>query len=214
MMDKYEKYKQAGLGSRVGFGKRPAIIVVDLNKGCTYKDSPLITLMDLDSVVENTRELIDVARVKKVPIIYVTMGPFRPDGSDTGMLGIKIPGIRFFSEGSKWCDIDERLEVREEDFVVWKKRQSAFFGTDLVMLLHRLQVDTLIVTGCVTSGCFRATVLDACSYDFRTIIPQECVGDRTDDIHEANLFDMNSKNADVIPVEDVVSFIKNMEPMT
>jgi maleamate amidohydrolase len=82
------------------------------------------------------------------------------------------------------------------------------------MLLNRLRVDTLIVTGCTTSGCFRATVFDASSYDYRTIVPLECVGDRTEDIHEANLFDMNSKNADVIPLSEVLSFIKNMEPLS
>jgi maleamate amidohydrolase len=213
MSDKYEKYRQAGLGSRVGFGQRPAVIVVDLNKGCTYKDSPLPTLMDLDHVVEDTRKLIHEARMKKIPIIYVTMGPYRPDLLDAGLLRVKVPGLRIFMEGSRWCEIDERLEVRPEDFIIWKKRQSAFFSTNLTVLLHTLRVDTLIVTGCVTSGCIRATVTDACSYDFHTIIPRECVGDRTEDIHQANLFDMNSKNADVIPLEEVLSFIRNMQPM-
>ena len=86
-------------------------------------------------------------------------------------------------------------------------------GTNLLMILNRLRVDTVIITGCTTSGCVRATVFDASSYDFHTIIPKECVGDRSEDIHEANLFDMNSKNADVIPIEEVVSFIRNMKPM-
>lgn len=213
MSDKYDKYKEAGLGSRIGFGLRLAILVVDLNKGCTYKDSPLPTLMNLDPVVDNTRKLIDAAREKKISIIYVTMGPYRPDLYDIGYLGVKVPGLRIFTGGSKWCEINERLDVRSEDFIVWKKRQSAFFGTDLTMLLHKLRVDTVIVTGCVTGGCVRATVTDSCSYDFRTIIPMECVGDRTNDIHEANLFDMNSKNADVISLQEVLSFIGNMEPM-
>jgi nicotinamidase-related amidase len=171
--------------------------------------------MDLDPVVLNTRKLIDEARGKKIPIIYVTIGPYRPDGSDAGILGIKIPRLgTTFSAGSKWCEIDERLEVRPEDFIIWKKRQSSFFGTDLVMLLHRLKVDGLIVTGCVTSGCLRATVLDACSYDFPTTIPRECVGDRTEDIHQANLFDMNAKNADVISLAEVISLIKSMGPLS
>lgn len=210
MTDKYEKYKLAGLGTRIGFGKSPAILIIDLNKGCTHKDSPLPPLMDLDSVVENTRMLIDEARQKKIPIIYATLGPYRPDLLDAGWIQTKMPGLRIFIEGSKWSEIDERLELRSEDFIVWKKRQSAFFGTDLLPILHRLQVDTLIVTGCVTSGCIRATVIDASSYDFRTIIPQECLGDRTDDIHEASLFDMNSKNADVITLEEVVAHIRNI----
>lgn len=214
MSEKYELYKQAGFGVRVGFGQRPAILVVDLIKGCTYKDSPLPSQMDLDSVVENTRRLIDEARTKKIPIIYAVIGGYRSDLHDAGLLGVKLPGLRIFTEGSKWCEIDERLEVRKEDFIVWKKRQSAFFGTDLTMLLHRLRMDTLIATGCTTSGCFRATVFDACSYDYHTIIPLECVGDRTEDIHEPNLFDMNSKNADVIPLSEVLAFIRNMKPLS
>ena len=211
MADKYEKYRQAGLGSRMGFGKRPAIVVVDLNKGCTYPDSPLPPLMDLSSVVLNTRRLIDEARRKKVPIIYLTLGSFRTDSQDVGLVQIKMPGLKIFTEGSKWSEIDERLEVRKEDFTVWKKRQSGFFGTDLLMILNGLGVDTVIITGCTTSGCVRATVFDASSYNFHTILPRECVGDRTDDIHEANLFDMDSKNADVIPLEEVLSHIRNME---
>jgi nicotinamidase-related amidase len=212
-MDKYEKYQKAGLGSRMGFGQRPAIVVVDLNKGCTYKDSPLPPLMDLTPVVENTRRLIDEARTKKIPIIYLTLGPFRSDSYDVGILEVKMPGLKIFTEGSKWCEIHERLEVRKEDFVVWKKRQSGFFGTNLIMILTRLRIDTLIITGCTTSGCVRATVFDASSYDFHTILPRECVGDRTDDIHEPNMFDMNSKNADVIPLEEVLQYVRNIKPM-
>jgi nicotinamidase-related amidase len=211
MGGKYEKYKQAGLGSRMGFGKKPAIVVVDLNKGCTDPDSPLPPLMDLSSVVANTRRLIDESRQKAIPIIYLTLGPFRADSEDVGLVKVKMPGLKIFTEGSMWSEIDEGLEVRTDDFVVWKKRQSGFFGTDLLMILNGLRVDTVIITGCTTSGCVRATVFDASSHNFHTIIPKECVEDRTDDINEANLFDMNSKNADVLPLEEVITFIRNMD---
>lgn len=208
MDEKHRKYQIAGLGRRVGFGERPAILVVDLNKGCTDPDSPLPPLMDLSAVVAGTRRLIDLGRQSATPILYTTLGPYREDLQDLGPLGIKVPGLKIFTAGSPWARVDERLEVRPEDFVIWKKWQSSFFGTDLLSILVHRRVDTLIVTGCVTSGCVRATVVDACSHGFRTIIPRECVGDRTEDVHEANLFDMAHKNADVIPAADVEAYLR------
>jgi maleamate amidohydrolase len=208
MDDKYVKYQQAGLGRRIGFGERPAILVVDFNKGCLAKDSPLPPLMDLDDQVACTRRLIDLARPTGALIIYTTLGPYREDMQDVGPLGFKVPGLRIFTAGSTWAEIDERLEVRPEDYTIWKKWQSSFHGTDLAAILVHRQIDTLVVTGCVTSGCVRATVVDACTHGFRVIIPRECVGDRTSDIHEANLFDMNAKNADVMTVAEVESFFR------
>ena len=131
-------------------------------------------------------------------MIYTTLGPYREDMQDAGPLGFKVPGLRIFGAGSKWAEIDDRLEVRAEDYLIWKKWQSAFYGTDLASILVHRRIDTLVVAGCVTSGCVRATVVDACTHGYRVIIPRECVGDRTPDIHEANLFDMNAKNADVV----------------
>jgi nicotinamidase-related amidase len=206
--DKHEKYLKAGLGRRIGFGERPAIVVVDFNKGCLDPDSPLPPLMDLDDQVARTRRLIDLARPTGALIVYTTLGPYREDMQDIGPLGFKVPGLRIFTAGSKWAEIDERLEVRAEDYVIWKKWQSAFHGTDLGSILVHRQIDTLVVTGCVTSGCVRATVVDACTHGFRVIIPRECVGDRTPDIHEANLFDVNAKNADVVPVEEAEGFFR------
>lgn len=212
--DKYTKYEKAGLGRRVGFGDRPAILVVDFNKGCLAKDSPLPPLMDLDDQVARTRELIDLARLSGTLILYTTLGPYREDMQDIGPLGYKVPGLKIFGPGSKWAEIDDRLEVRPEDYVIWKKWQSSFHGTDLASILVHRQIDTLVVTGCVTSGCVRATVVDACTHGFRVTIPRECVGDRTADIHEANLFDMNAKNADVIPVTEVQSYFRTRAETT
>lgn len=212
MEDKHAKYREAGLGRRIGFGENPAILVVDFNKGCTYPDSPLPPLMNLDEEIAATRRLIDLARRSGCFVIYTTLGPYREDLQDVGPLGYKVPGLRIFTAGSKWAEIDERLEVRNEDYIVWKKWQSSFYGTDLASILVHRKIDTLIVTGCVTSGCVRATVVDACTHGFRVTIPRQCVGDRTTDIHEANLFDMNAKNADVIDVDEVEAFLHSRVP--
>jgi nicotinamidase-related amidase len=138
--------------------------------------------------------------------VYTTLGPYREDMQDVGPLAYKVPGLRIFTAGSPWAQIDDRLEVRPEDYVVWKKWQSSFHGTDLATILVHRRIDTVVVTGCVTSGCVRATVVDACTHGFRVIIPRECVGDRTAEIHEANLFDMNAKNADVIPTAEAQAY--------
>jgi nicotinamidase-related amidase len=208
MNEGHSKYAQAGLGRRIGFGDRPAILVVDFNKGCTYPDSPLPPLMNLDNEIATTRRLIDLARKSGTLVIYTTLGPYREDGQDIGPLGFKVPGLRIFTAGSKWVEIDERMETRPEDYIVWKKWQSSFYGTDLASILVHRRIDTLVVTGCVTSGCVRATVVDACTHGYRVIIPRECVGDRTPEIHEANLFDMNAKNADVIGIDEVEAYFR------
>lgn len=208
MEEKHRKYELAGLGRRIGFGERPAILVVDFNKGCTYPNSPLPPLMDLSREVAATRALIDLGRQAGALVLYTTLGPMREDLQDIGPLGHKIPGLRIFTAGSVWAEIDERLEVLPQDYVIWKKWQSSFYGTDLASILVHRQIDTVIATGCVTSGCVRATVVDACTHGFRVIIPRECVGDRTVDIHEANLFDMNAKNADVIPMAEVEAYFQ------
>ncbi len=202
------KYHQAGLGRRIGFGERPAILVVDFNKGCTDPASPLPPLMDLSAEIRATRRLIDLGRAAGALIVYMTIGPIREDLQDLGPLGFKVPGLRIFTEGSVWSEINDGLEVLPQDYLVWKKWQSAFHGTDLLSILIHRRIDTAIVTGCVTSGCVRATVVDACTNGFRVIIPRECVGDRTTVIHEANLFDMNAKNADVIQVAEVESYLR------
>jgi maleamate amidohydrolase len=212
MSDKHEKYQLAGLGRRIGFGERPAFLVVDFNKGCVDPASPLPPLMDLDRQIAKTRELIDLGRKSDVLVLYTTLGPVREDLQDLGPLGYKVPGLRIFTKGSVWCEIDERLEVLPQDYVIWKKWQSSFYGTDLLTILVQRRIDTLIVTGCVTSGCVRATVVDACTHGFRVIIPGDCVGDRTTDIHEANLFDMNAKNADVVSSQEVAAYLHQRLP--
>ncbi|MFQ5998654.1 MAG: isochorismatase family protein [Candidatus Bathyarchaeia archaeon] len=204
-----EKYRKAGIGiGKVGFGKRPAILNVDIQYAFTSADCPLGG--GVDSMVENTKKLIDEARKKKIPILY-TLVAYRDDGVDTGVFGEKVPTLgQWCRSGTKWVQIDERVKPEKEDFVITKKMPSAFFGTDLFHLLTYLRVDTVIVTGDSTSGCVRASVIDSMSHGFRTIIPEECVGDRAAGPHKANLFDMGTKYADVIRLQDVLDYLRGM----
>ena len=209
-IDGADLYHQGGIGRRVGFGLKPTVLVVDLIRGCTETDSPLPPLMNLDDVVAKTKTLLAAARAKRVPILFTTLGPYRHDMKDVGPIAIKMPGLKIFVEGSQWAEVDPRLEMQSSEFLIRKKWQSAFFNTDLQPILVSLGVDTLIVVGCVTSGCVRATVTDAASYGYRVILPRECIGDRTPQIHEANLFDLDAKNADVVEITEVLTYLESL----
>ena len=115
----------------------------------------------------------------------------------------KGPKLETLREGSKWVEIDDRLATTDTDHVLNKRQASAFHETEIGSMLTAWEVDTVIVCGCTTSGCVRASVVDACSHGYRTIVPEECVGDRAQEPHDANLFDMNAKYADVRPVDEV-----------
>jgi maleamate amidohydrolase len=194
-------YSQSGIGSRVGFGVRPALVVVDLQNGFTDPACPVGG--DLSEVVEATALLLEVARSRDVPVAYTAVG-FHTSRSDGAAWLRKMPGLGALVEGTRWCEIDPRVRPREDEPVWVKRASSAFFSTPLQTFLVGNGVDTLLVAGCVTSGCVRATVVDAVSYGYRVIVPEECVGDRAEGPHEWNLFDIDAKYADVEPLEWVL----------
>jgi nicotinamidase-related amidase len=197
-------YRTHGFGNRVGFGDRPAVIVVDFFYGCT--DPAYLGGGSVASAVEHTAALLPHARAAGVPVIYSIVS-YRPDLADAGWFGVKVPSLKALQPGTRAVEIDARVAAQPDDHVVWKKMASVFFGTHLTTLLAHLRVDTLLVTGCTTSGCVRATVVDGCSYGYRVIVPRECVGDRAAGPHEANLFDMDQKYADVVSAADVTEFL-------
>ncbi len=199
--DTAEIYTRSGIGNRMGFGDRAGIVVVDLQNGFTDASCPVGG--NLDHVVAATRRVLAAARAGGLPVAFTVIA-FQ-EGTLEGEPWLrKMPGLRELVEGTKWCDVDARLEPRPEELVVHKRAASAFFGTHLASFLAASGVDTLIVTGCVTSGCVRATVIDAVSYGYRAIVPRECVGDRAQGPHEWNLFDIDAKYADVEPLERVL----------
>lgn len=202
--DLVRQYEKAGFRGRIGFGEHPAIVVVDLNRGFTDPACPLGG--DLTAVVEVTRALLDRARASNVPVIFTTMGYDDP-AAEIGPWLRKVPSLAVLRIGSEWLDVDDRLAPRPEEPVVLKKFTSAFFRTELEDLLHAAGIDTVIVTGCTTSGCVRATAIDSTQRRFRTIIPREAVGDRAPGPHEANLFDLDSKWTDVVGVDEVMEYV-------
>lgn len=200
-----EEFKAKGLGGRVGFGERPAIIVVDMITGFTDSRSPLAG--DLDSQLEATNVLLEAARSQDVPIIFTTVA-YDADLQEAGLWIRKIPSNSWLVEGSEWIELDERLGRRPNEMLLVKKYASCFFGTDLVARLQSRRIDTVIIVGCTTSGCVRATAVDACSYGFHTIVVEDAVGDRAQLPHLGSLFDIQAKYGDVVPLGEAKDYLE------
>jgi nicotinamidase-related amidase len=197
-------YRQRGLAGRVGFGERPAVVVVDMIHGFTDPASPLGA--NLDAEIAATARLLAAARAARVPVHFTSI-EFQDDGSGGGPFVAKIPAIRTLRPGTRLVAVDERLAPRGSE-PLWKKRgASAFFGTALAAALTESRVDTVLLAGCTTSGCVRASAVDSCQHGFRTIVVCEAVGDRARDPHEANLFDMDAKYADVVGLDEVLAYL-------
>ena len=197
-------YQRSGIGSRVGFGRYPALLIVDFQRGFT--DPRCAVGGDFSKEVAATKTLLDAARGKRLPVAFTAVG-FSASGCDGATWLRKMPGLAALVENSSWCEIDERLKPQVGEPVWIKRASSAFFGTPILPFLTAARVDTLIVTGCVTSGCIRATTVDAVSYGYRTIVPSECVGDRAEGPHKWNLFDIDAKYADVESLSTVLAFL-------
>lgn len=207
--DKFEIYAKAGLSLRLGFGENPALIVVDMQIGFT--DPARSTLAaHLDKEIAHINRLIALTREKHVPVFFTVIGYDASVPNDGGLWVKKAPTLLDLQVGSDLVQIDPRLKKQPEDQIIIKKYASAFFGTDFASVLKAGRFDTLIVTGCTTSGCIRATVVDAISHGFRPIIPIECVGDRAKEPHDSNLFDMQGKYGDVLPTEEVLAYLATL----
>ena len=173
LADLHEQLSAKGFAGRVGFGARPAVLVVDLIRGFTDTACPLGS--DLDVQVENTRRLLEAAR-EAGAVVVMSTSYYDEALDEAGLWSLKVPNNEWLIEGSEWVQIDERLGRREGDMLLVKKYASCFFGTDLMSRLVSRGVDTLIITGCTTSGCVRASAVDACSYGLRTIVVEDAVG--------------------------------------
>lgn len=188
-------YAARGLGGRLDPGKRPAVLVVDLINGFTDPACPPGS--DLDDVVAATRALLDGARPAGVPVLFTSIA-FTPVQLDETLWLVKMPAMRVLTVGSRWVDVDARLGRRTDELVVTKQAASAFTGTDLAARLAAAEVDSIILCGATTSGCIRATAIDACALGLPTFVPRDAVGDRARGPHEANLVDIDAKYADVV----------------
>ena len=187
---------------------RPAVLVVDFS--CGFTDPECALGSDLTAEVEATRRLLDAARAKGMPVdlhddrLRAVAEGRRPCGCRRRRRSADL------QLGGRWVDIDPRLDRRDDETVVLKKGASAFFGTNLASILFSQGVDSVILCGATTSGCIRATAVDLLQYGFPTLVPRECVGDRAQAPHEANLFDIQAKYADVVSLEDALAYVESV----
>ena len=204
MSDAYEKRSYGGRD--VGFGTKPAIAVVDFQRA--YIDekfamggSPLV-----ESAVEHSAELLKLARKKEIPVAACAMA-FQ---NEADMPHWKIPAMfnGDFFHGHPGIELDPRIYDPEYDLLVYKYAPSIFFSSAVPTFFNKHGVDTVIICGCITSGCVRASVVDSFSYGWRTIVPEECVGDVEQAPHDANLQDIQRRYADVLPLKDVLNYLQ------
>lgn len=194
-------YDRAGFGQTVEFGAHPAVVVVDMCQAYFTPGSPLD--LGRPEVADEVARVVTAARASGVPVLW-TRVEYEPGGADGGVWYEKVPVLASFDRGNPLGDWLDGLEPAADEVVVTKQHASGFHRTDLVDRLEAANADSVIVVGVSTSGCVRATATDASAYGFRPFVVREAVGDRTDAVQEANLFDLHAKYADVVAVDEVL----------
>ncbi|MFB6304111.1 MAG: isochorismatase family protein [Haloferacaceae archaeon] len=194
--------------NRCGFGDWPAIVAIDLQYGETDPQYPMGS--DLSDVIGNTNELVDLAHEKDVPVVWTRVVYRHDEALDAGMWTEKMPAMEDWIEGRREVEMDDRIHIEERDHVLDKRHASSFHETELNSMLNAQDVDTVIITGCSTSACVRETAADASAYGYHSIVPETCVGDRSDRQHEAHLFDIDAKFADVEPTDRVAEYLRSL----
>ncbi len=197
-------YAEAGFHAPLGFGKKPALVLIDFAQAYFEEGSPLFA--GVDQARAAAQELLAAARAAKMPIVF-TRVIYQANGIDGGVFYRKVPALRCFLAGCELGRFADGLEPLPGELIVDKQYPSAFFGTSLATTLHASGVDTVILTGLSTSGCVRATCVDCMSHGFITIVARDACGDRHAAPHEANLFDMNAKYADVLDQKTILAYI-------
>ena len=199
-------YERKGFASRAGFGRKPALLVIDFINGFTDPGTGLGG--DFTSEIEATVRLQAAFRGFGLPVAYTTVA-YHPDLSDGGTFVKKVPALGLLVRGTVWTEVDARLRPEPGEIVAEKQFASAFFGTDLDPRLKAFGVDTLVLTGCTTSGCVRASAIDSMQYGYHTIVARDAVGDRAAGPHEANLFDIDAKYGDVVDSGEVLAWLES-----
>lgn len=200
-MNDCEIYRRQGFGHSIGLGVRPALLIVDFVNG--FCDPELFDGGNIVEAVERTVELLAAARAHRVPVAYTRI-VYADDGADAGAFCVKAPTLRGLTEQAPCSRIVDALAPQPGEHVVRKTQPSAFFGTGLAAWLVSHGADSVIVAGCTTSGCVRASVVDAMSHNYRTVVATDCVGDRALGPHDASLFDIGQKYADLMTCSEIV----------
>ncbi|WP_353228625.1 N-carbamoylsarcosine amidohydrolase [Novosphingobium sp.] len=186
------------------FGKRPALIVVDMVKAYLQPGSPLYA--GIEAALESAIRLTAAMRGHGFPVLFTNV-EYTPGGADGGVFYRKVPALKCFDRGNPLGAFPARLAPLDDEMVITKRYASAFFGTHLASTLTALEIDTLLIAGTSTSGCIRATALDACQHGFIPFVVRDACGDRHQAPHEANLFDLQAKYAEVVGEADAIALL-------
>lgn len=200
-------YEQRGFASRIGFGERAALLIVDFINAFTDPSCPLGS--NLDAEIAATKQLLNYFRARDLPLHFTTTA-YEDGFASGGVFVKKVPSLKLLKQNSPLVEIDARLKPIAGETVWEKKYASAFFGTSLFSTLNCQKIDTLLIAGCTTSGCVRASAVDACQNGFHTIVVRECVGDRSESAHRANLSDLDAKYADVVSLTEALDYLQKL----
>lgn len=202
-----EDYSAAGFGNRLGFGDHPALILVDFAKAYLDKGSPLYAGVESELAV--AKNLLGKARAAGIPIIFSRV-EYEPGGANGGHFYRKISALKNFDRGNPLGELADGLDPQEGEHIVTKQFASAFFDTELAEILTNAGCDTTLITGLTTSGCVRATALDALQYGFIPVVIADACGDRDERVQNANLFDLGNKYADVVSSAEVSEYLERL----
>lgn len=202
-------YARGGFGQRLSPGRRPALLVIDFVRAYLVEGSPLYAGVEQARV--DCVTLLNAARAAGIPIVHTNV-VYQPGGRDGGVFFRKVPALSCFEAGAHpgLAAFAEGLEPQPGETVISKQYASAFFGTTLASTLTALGVDTVLIAGLSTSGCVRASTVDCCQHGFIPIVVREAVGDRAAGPHEANLFDLQAKYAEVAGLDEVVNYLRSL----
>ncbi|MGP1227662.1 N-carbamoylsarcosine amidohydrolase [Serratia marcescens] len=196
-------------GQRIGFGRRPALLAIDFMQAYTTEGAPLFA-PGVVSAVEESRELLACARRTGIPVIHTHIRYHAGHFADGGLWMKKAPVMKDMVAGNPLAAFCPPVAPLADEVVLSKQYASAFFGTALAPLLVAQGIDTLLMIGCSTSGCIRASAVDAVQHGFRAMVVRECVGDRHPGPHEANLFDIDSKYGDVVHKREALDYLNRL----
>ena len=201
-------YDKAGFNGALPFGSKPALLIVDVCRAYVDPDCPLYAGPSAQTALENNVRLHAAARAMRLPVVFTAV-EYMSGGVDGGLFFRKVPALKHFEKGHPMSEFLPELTPEGDDILVTKQYPSAFFGTSLAPMLTALGVDTVLVTGYSTSGCVRASTLDALCHGFAPFVVEDACADRAPGPHEANLFDMKAKYAGVLSTEEAIEKLCN-----
>ncbi len=200
-----DELKKRGFGKDLGFGTSPAVLVIDMMNAFTNPNLPLGT--NLEREIQSINQVLGIAHDKEVPVYFTIVAYTDENLTDAGLWYRKMSSLDTLRAGTEGVKIDSRINFKSHDSFILKKYASAFFGTDLISRLNSKHIDTLILTGCTTSGCIRATAVDSIQNGYIPIIVEEAVADRIAQAHQQSLMDLQLKYADVKSLNEVLNYL-------